>query len=102
KQLKENGLKKGNLQIRHKALKQIIRTYTREAGVRGLERQIATLCRKTAKTIISKERKRVIVTEKNLSQWLGKPLYRYGQMEKENQIGAATGLRSEERRVGKE
>lgn len=92
KQLKENGLKKGNLQIRHKALKQIIRTYTREAGVRGLERQIATLCRKTAKTIISKERKRVIVTEKNLSQWLGKPLYRYGQMEKENQIGAATGL----------
>src|SRR5699024_9159272 len=68
KQVKENGLKKGNLQIRHKALKQIIRTYTREAGVRGLERQIATLCRKTAKTIISKERKRVIVTEKNLSK----------------------------------
>jgi ATP-dependent Lon protease len=92
KQLKENGLKKGNLQIRDEALLKLIRRYTREAGVRGLERQLATICRKAAKIVISKERKRVIVTEKSMEELLGKPLYRYGMMEKEDQIGAATGL----------
>ncbi|WP_164668456.1 endopeptidase La [Virgibacillus doumboii] len=92
KQLKENGLQKGNLQVRDEALLKLIRTYTREAGVRGLERQLATLCRKAAKIIISEDRKRVVVTEKNIEELLGKPLFRYGQMEDENQIGAATGL----------
>ncbi|GAA0442291.1 endopeptidase La [Lentibacillus halophilus] len=92
KQLRENGLKKANLQIRDDALMKLIRTYTREAGVRNLERQLATLCRKAAKKIISGEKKRVIVTEKSLEELLGKPLYRYGQMEDENQVGAATGL----------
>jgi ATP-dependent Lon protease len=92
KQLLENGLRKSNLQIRDEALLQLIRTYTREAGVRNLERQIATLCRKAAKIIISGEKKRVIVTMKNLEEILGKPLYRYGLMEKENQVGTATGL----------
>jgi ATP-dependent Lon protease len=92
KQLKENGLKKGNLQIRDEALLKLIRRYTREAGVRGLERQLATICRKAAKIVISKEKKRVIVTEKSMEELLGKPLYRYGMMEKEDQIGAATGL----------
>ncbi len=92
KQLKENGLTKNNLQIRDDALLKLIRTYTREAGVRGLERQLATLCRKAAKIIISKEKKRVIVTEKSIEELLGKPLFRYGVMEQENQVGAATGL----------
>src|SRR5699024_2707711 len=92
KQLKENGLKKGNLQIRDEALLTLIRRYTREAGVRGLERTIATLCRKAAKIIISEEQKRVVVTNKRLEELLGKPLYRYGQMEQEDQIGTATGL----------
>ncbi|MGP4108400.1 endopeptidase La [Virgibacillus sp. L01] len=92
KQLKENGLTKNNLQIRDNALLKLIRTYTREAGVRGLERQLATLCRKAAKIIISKEKKRVIVTEKSIEELLGKPLFRYGVMEQENQVGAATGL----------
>ncbi|MGM8213924.1 endopeptidase La [Virgibacillus sp. W0430] len=92
KQLKENGLKKDNLQIREEALLLLIRKYTREAGVRGLERQIATLCRKAAKIIISGEKKRVIVTEKTLPELLGKPLYRYGRMEEEDQVGTATGL----------
>src|SRR5699024_35144 len=92
KQLKENGLQKGKLQIRDEALLQLIRTYTREAGVRGLERQIATLCRKAAKIIISGEQKRVVVTEKRLKELLGKPLYRYGMVEKEDQVGTATGL----------
>ncbi|MBP1947698.1 endopeptidase La [Virgibacillus litoralis] len=92
KQLKENGLTKNNLQIRDDALLKLIRTYTREAGVRGLERQLATLCRKAAKIIISKEKKRVVVTEKSIEELLGKPIFRYGVMEQENQIGAATGL----------
>ncbi|WP_182200423.1 endopeptidase La [Paraliobacillus salinarum] len=92
KQIKENGLKKGQLQLREDALLKLIRRYTREAGVRGLERQIASLCRKAAKIIISEERKKVVVTEKQLEELLGKPLFRYGMMEEEDQIGAATGL----------
>lgn len=92
KQLKENGLKKGNLQVRDEALLKLIRLYTREAGVRTLERQIAKICRKAAKLIVSDEKKRVVVTEKSLEELLGKPIFRYGRMEKEDQIGAATGL----------
>ncbi|WP_106496996.1 endopeptidase La [Lentibacillus sp. Marseille-P4043] len=92
KQLNENGLKKGNLQIRDDALLKLIRQYTREAGVRGLERQIAKLCRKAAKVIISEDKKRVIITEKNIEEFLGKTIFRYGQMETEDQVGAATGL----------
>ncbi|WP_047981684.1 endopeptidase La [Ornithinibacillus contaminans] len=92
KQLKENGLKKGNLQLKDEALLKVIRMYTREAGVRTLERQIAKICRKAAKLIVAAEKKRVVVTEKSLEDLLGKPIFRFGQMEKENQIGAATGL----------
>lgn len=92
KQIKENGLKKADLQIRDEALLTAIRRYTREAGVRELERTLARLCRKTAKIIISGENKRVIVTEKRLEELLGKPLYRYGMMETEDQVGTATGL----------
>src|SRR5690625_2533271 len=72
KQLKENGLKKGNLQIRDDALLTVIREYTREAGVRELERTIATLCRKTAKIIVSGKQKRDVVTKKRLEDVLGK------------------------------
>src|SRR5690625_3681298 len=92
KQLKENGLTKDNLQMRDEALLSISREYTREAGVRGLERTISTLCRKAAKLIVSGKQKRVIVTKKRLEQLLGKPIYRYGRMEKEDQVGTATGL----------
>src|SRR5699024_1619365 len=74
------------------AMLMLIRKYTREAGVRSLERTIATLCRKAAKIIIAGEQKRVVVTEKRLEELLGNPLYRFGQMEKEDQIGTATGL----------
>lgn len=92
KQLEENGLTKGKLQIRDEAIMKIIRMYTREAGVRELERQIASICRKAAKIIVSCEKQRVIVTEKTLEDLLGKTLYRYGQMEEEDQVGTATGL----------
>ncbi|ARD57008.1 endopeptidase La [Bacillus sp. FSL L8-0167] len=92
KQLKEHGLKKGNLQLREAAIYDTIRYYTREAGVRGLERQLASICRKAAKAIVAEDRKRITVTEKNLSEFLGKRLYRYGQAETTDQVGVVTGL----------
>ena len=92
KQLKEHGLKKSNLQIRDQAVLDVIRSYTREAGVRSLERQIAAICRKAAKLIVSGERKRITVTEKNLEDYLGKRIFRYGQAELDDQIGVVTGL----------
>ncbi|RDW19330.1 endopeptidase La [Oceanobacillus arenosus] len=92
KQIKENGLKKSQLQVRDASLLKLIRMYTREAGVRGLERQLAKLCRKTAKIIISEDKKRVVVTEKSIEELLGKPVFHYGLMEKDDQIGTATGL----------
>ncbi|WP_394217953.1 endopeptidase La [Halobacillus trueperi] len=92
KQVKENGLKKGQLQLRDEALLKLIRRYTREAGVRGLERELASLCRKAAKIIVAGEKQRVVVTEKQLEELLGRPKFRYGRAELEDQIGAATGL----------
>ncbi|MFX0564286.1 endopeptidase La [Bacillus pumilus] len=92
KQLKEHGLKKGNLQLREAAIYDTIRYYTREAGVRGLERQLAAICRKAARAIVAGDRKRITVTEKNLSEFLGKRLYRYGQAETTDQVGVVTGL----------
>lgn len=92
KQLKEHGLKKAQLQIRDDALIKLIRLYTREAGVRGLERQIAAICRKAARMIVSEEKNRVVITIKQLEVLLGKPRFRYGLMEEEDQIGTATGL----------
>ncbi|ARW55113.1 Endopeptidase La [Bacillus licheniformis] len=92
KQLKEHGLKKSNLQIREQAVLDVIRYYTREAGVRNLERQIAAICRKAAKLIVSGERKRITVTDKNLEDYLGKRMFRYGQAELDDQIGVVTGL----------
>ena len=92
KQLKEHGLSKGILQVREDAIVKIVRYYTRESGVRSLERQVAAICRKTAKIVVSGEKKRVIITEKNVEELLGKPRYHYGQAEQENQVGVATGL----------
>ncbi|WP_078555393.1 endopeptidase La [Bacillus alkalicellulosilyticus] len=92
KQAKDHGLGKGTLQVKDEALMKVIRRYTREAGVRNLERQMATICRKAAKLIVSGEKKKVVVTEKSLEDMLGKPKFRYGQAEVEDQIGTATGL----------
>ncbi|MGM0874457.1 MAG: endopeptidase La [Bacillota bacterium] len=92
KQLKEHGLKKSHLQIRDDAIQSIIRYFTRESGVRGLERQLAAVCRKAAKLIVKEERKKIIITDKNLEDYLGKNRFRYGQAELEDQIGVATGL----------
>ncbi|MEG0261254.1 MAG: endopeptidase La [Lysinibacillus sp.] len=92
KQLKEHGLKKTQLILKDDAVLDLIRYYTREAGVRGLERQVATLCRKVAKVIVSTDKKRVTINVKTLVELLGKHRYRYGLAETENQVGVATGL----------
>lgn len=92
KQIKEHGLTKAQLQIRDEGIQKIVRYYTREAGVRGLERKLASICRKTAKIIVSGEKKRIVITEQNVEDYLGKTIFHYGQAEKEDQIGVATGL----------
>ncbi|MGM9925763.1 MAG: endopeptidase La [Bacillus sp. (in: firmicutes)] len=92
KQIEDHGLKKSQLQLKDEALMSIIRYYTREAGVRSLERQLASICRKTAKIIVSGEKKRVIITANNIEEYLGKKQFRYGQAEKDDTVGVATGL----------
>ncbi|MEK4532530.1 endopeptidase La [Solibacillus sp. FSL K6-1554] len=92
KQMKEHGLKKTQMAMKDEAITDLIRYYTREAGVRGLERQVATVCRKAAKKIVSGEKKKVTVSSKVLVDMLGKHRFRYGQAELENQVGVATGL----------
>lgn len=92
KQLKEHGLKKSQIQFKDDCILKLVRNYTREAGVRNLERQIAGLCRKAAKQIVSTEKKKVVLSARNLEDYLGKPRFRYGQAELEDQVGAATGL----------
>ncbi|QUW22524.1 endopeptidase La [Sporosarcina sp. Marseille-Q4063] len=92
KQMKEHGLTGSQLRINDEAILDIIRYYTREAGVRGLERQIAAICRRAAKQIVTNEKKRVIITANTLEAILGKKKFRYGLAESENQIGVATGL----------
>lgn len=92
KQLKEHGLTVDNLNLSEKTLLKLIREYTRESGVRNLERELASLCRKTAKQIVSGKGNRARVTVHNLEHYLGTPRYRYGMVEEEDQVGVATGL----------
>lgn len=92
KQMKEHGLSKENLTVSEKTLRKIIRQYTREAGVRNLERQIAAVCRKTAKEVVRDKKQRAAVTVQNLDKYLGIPRFRYGLAEKEDEVGVATGL----------
>ncbi|MGR3615999.1 MAG: endopeptidase La [Paracoccaceae bacterium] len=92
KQVKNHGLKAKEFELTDSALNAIIRTYTREAGVRNLEREIAKVARKSLTKIIKKEVESVSVTAENLSDFLGVPKYRYGLAEKEDQVGVVTGL----------
>ena len=92
KQLEENGLSVDDVHISEGALRHIVREYTREAGVRNLEREIAGIYRKTAKDIVKKKTGKVSVTRSNLHRFLGPPRYRFGMTEKENEVGVATGL----------
>ncbi|KAF1085645.1 Lon protease 1 [Sporotomaculum syntrophicum] len=92
KQIKEHGLNDDMLQISENTIRRVIREYTRESGVRSLERNIASLCRKAAKQIVSGKAEKVKITVQNLEQFLGRPKYRYGIAELEDQVGVATGL----------
>ena len=93
KQKEANGLKEEELHVSRNAILDVIRRYTREAGVRNLEREMGTLCRKAAKELLTNgRRKKVQMTHKNLDKFLGVPRYRYGIAEEENQVGAVTGL----------
>jgi len=92
KVLKNHGLKKGELTIGDDAMTGIIRTYTREAGVRNLERELAKLARKAVTRILKGDAKRIEVTADNLADFLGVPRHRYGLAEKEDQVGVVTGL----------
>lgn len=92
KQLEENGLKKSQLKVTDKALEEIISSYTREAGVRSLERKIGTLCRKTARMILEEDRKSVTVTVKNISEFLGQPVHQINPVNKKDEVGIVRGL----------
>ena len=92
KQLEANGLKPAQFKLKEKEILYLIRHYTREAGVRQLERVIGSLCRKTVLAILKEGRKTVTVTEKVIRKWLGKEIFEYGNKEKQNQIGVVTGL----------
>ena len=92
KQVKNHGLKAKEFELTDAALTEIIRTYTREAGVRNLEREIAKVARKALTKIVKKEVDSVTVTPDNLDDFLGVPKFRYGLAEKEDQIGVVTGL----------
>ena len=92
KQLSRNGLKAGELTVSDKALSAIIRGYTREAGVRNLERKIGEVCRKAAREIYEGEKKCVKVTEQNLNKYLGKPKYDFDKRNEQDEIGVVRGL----------
>ncbi len=92
KQLKEHSLKENSLAISENSMKKIISSYTRESGVRNLERNIANICRKGAKEIVEEDKKVIRITKRNLEKYLGTPRYRKNVLEEENRVGVAIGL----------
>ncbi|MCY9516516.1 endopeptidase La [Paenibacillus apiarius] len=92
KQKREHGLAEEQVSVDEACVERVIREYTREAGVRQLEQQLAALCRKAAKRIVSGELEQVIIHSDELSDYLGVPRYRYGLAETDNQVGTVTGL----------
>ncbi|WP_439519223.1 endopeptidase La [Hydrogenophaga sp.] len=93
KQLKNNGLKEGELEVREEAVRDVVRYYTREAGVRSLERDLSKICRKVVKGLLLKKyTPTVVVNAENLSEFLGVRKYNYGRAEAQNQVGQVVGL----------
>ena len=92
KQLKEHGLTKSKLEFAESALHEMVRRYTREAGVRNLERTVAMVCRQVARKVVEGRRSRTRVTERTLHKYLGPPKFSYGLAEEHDEVGAATGL----------
>ena len=92
KEMEIHGLKKGELTIDDSVLRDLVRRYTRESGVRNLEREIANLARKSIKEILVDKVKTVHITSKNLHKYAGAPKFHYGQAEEQDAVGATTGL----------
>lgn len=92
KELEQNGLKRSQLTISDEAINKIIKYYTKEAGVRSLDRTIAKICRKAAKIIVGKEKKSIKVTSKNITKYLGKEKFRQDKANEKNEIGIVRGL----------
>lgn len=92
KQLEKNGLKAGQLKISDKGLNALIHCYTREAGVRSLERRLGELCRKAARQILENDKKIVRITDGNLEKFLGKPVYSYTSANEQDEVGIVRGL----------
>ncbi|NLV22208.1 MAG: endopeptidase La [Syntrophomonadaceae bacterium] len=92
KQIKEHGLKKNNISFSEDAVRKIIREYTREAGVRNLERQIASICRKVAREVVKDRNFSVTIDADRIKKYLGTEKFHYGRAEKDHQVGVTTGL----------
>ncbi|MNW31414.1 Lon protease 1 [compost metagenome] len=92
KQKREHGLQEEQLQIGDDAILRTIREYTRESGVRNLEQQVAALCRKAARKIVSEDKEQIIINPEDVKDYLGIPKYRHGVAELEDQVGTVTGL----------
>ena len=92
KQIKDNGVKENEMTLEDNIIKEVIRRYTRESGVRNLEREISKIARKVVKKVVSGEQKEVKVDNKTLSDFLGVPKFKSGELEAENRIGIVTGL----------
>jgi len=92
KQLRAHGLRKRNLRISEDTIRSIINYYTREAGVRNLEREIANLCRKAARALVSGNKKSVTITPSNIEKYLGARRFRYDKANEKDEVGLATGL----------
>ena len=92
KQIKDNGVKEKEMKLDDDIIKEVIRGYTKESGVRNLEREISKLARKVVKKIVAGEEKEVGINNKNLSDFLGVPKFKFGELEAENRVGIVTGL----------
>ena len=92
KQIKDNGVKEKEMKLNDEIIKEIIRSYTKESGVRNLEREISKVARKVVKKVVSGEEKEVTINNKNLSDFLGVPKYKSSELEANNKIGIVTGL----------
>ena len=92
KQIKDNGVKETEMKLDKDIIKEVIRNYTKESGVRNLEREISKLARKVVKKVVGGEEKEVLINKKNLSDFLGVAKYKSGELESENRVGIVTGL----------
>ena len=92
KQIKDNGIREGEMNLKDGTIKEIIRNYTRESGVRNLEREISKVTRKVVKKVVNEEEKNVEVNEENLSKFLGVKKFKFGELEQENRVGIVIGL----------